>query len=88
MPAGRASEPGSLDTILETLRASRATGCIRVTCGSRQANLYMLFGHLYHAEGPSGVGDAALAEARRWSPVSVQVDSRAKLPETETVTGG
>lgn len=87
MPAGRAPEPGSLDAILQTLRANRTTGCVRVTSGAKQANLYMLFGHLYHAEGPSGVGDTALAEAQSWRPVTVQVDSRAKLPEIETITG-
>lgn len=47
----------------------------------------MLLGHLYHAEGPGGVGDESLAEARSWSPVTVQVDSKSKLPEIETITG-
>jgi hypothetical protein len=56
-----------------------------VTSGSRQANLYLLFGHVYHAEGPAGTGDAALAEATAWSPVSVQLDTSAKLPEMETI---
>lgn len=74
-----------LAPILESLRANRATGCLRVTSGSRQANLYLLFGHVYHAEGPAGAGDAALAEASAWSPVTVQLDARAKLPETETI---
>jgi uncharacterized protein DUF4388 len=75
----------SLAPILDALRANRATGCLRVTSGSRQANLYLLFGHVYHAEGPAGTGDAALAEARAWSPVTAQLDTRAKLPETETI---
>jgi len=75
----------SLTSILDGLRANRATGCLRVTSGSRQANLYLLFGHVYHAEGPAGTGDTALAEASAWSPVSVQLDARAKLPETETI---
>ena len=78
----------NLGPILETLRANRTTGCIHVTSGSKSANLYMLFGHLYHAEGPAGVGDPALAEAESWSPVTVQVDSRSKLPEIETISGG
>lgn len=56
-----------------------------MTSGSRQARLYLLFGHVYHAEGPAGTGDAALAEASAWSPVNVQLDARAKLPETETI---
>ncbi|HLB77994.1 MAG TPA: hypothetical protein VJO72_13260, partial [Candidatus Dormibacteraeota bacterium] len=75
----------SLAPILDSLRANRATGRLRVTSGSRQANLYLLFGHVYHAEGPAGTGDAALAEASAWSPVSVQLDARAKLPDTETI---
>lgn len=75
----------SLTPILDSLRANRATGCLRVTSGSRQANLYLLFGHVYHAEGPAGTGDAALAEASAWSPVSVQLDARAKLAEAETI---
>ena len=75
----------SLAPILDSLRANRATGCLRVTSGLRQANLYLLFGHVYHAEGPAGTGDAALAEASTWSPVSAQLDARAKLPETETI---
>lgn len=77
----------SLAPILDSLRANRATGCLRVTSGSRQANLYLLFGQVYHAEGPAGVGDAALAEASAWSPVTVQLDTTAKLPETESMTG-
>ena len=75
----------NLTTILESLRGNRATGCLRVTSGSRQASLYLLFGRVYHAEGPAGTGDAALAEASAWSPVTAQLDARAKLPETETV---
>lgn len=75
----------NLTTILESLRANRATGCLRVTSGSRQASLYLLFGRVYHAEGPAGTGDAALAEASAWSPVTAQLDARAKLPETETI---
>jgi hypothetical protein len=59
-----------------------------VTSGSQQANLYWLFGHLYHAEGPAGTGDAALAEASGWSPVSAQLDARAKLPKIETIQNG
>jgi hypothetical protein len=75
----------NLTTILESLRGNRATGCLRVTSGSRQASLYLLFGRVYHAEGPAGTGDAALAEANAWSPVTAQLDARAKLPETETI---
>jgi hypothetical protein len=75
----------NLTTILESLRANRATGCLRVTSGSRQASLYLLFGRVYHAEGPAGTGDAALAEVSAWSPVTAQLDARAKLPETETI---
>jgi hypothetical protein len=75
----------NLATILESLRANRATGCLRVTSGSRQASLYLLFGRVYHAEGPAGTGDAALADASAWSPVTAQLDARAKLPETETI---
>jgi len=74
-----------LAPILDSLRADRATGCLRVTSGARQANLYLLFGHVYHAAGPVGTGDAALAEASSWSPVSVQLDTQAKLPSIETV---
>ncbi len=81
-------EASSLAPILDRLRAQRATGRLRVISGSSEANLYLLFGHLYHAEGPAGTGDAALAEARRWSPVIAQLDPKAKLPETETITGG
>lgn len=88
MKAGQAFQPAAgLDEILRTLRANRTMGCIRVTSGSKQVNLYMLLGHLYHAEGPGGVGDESLAEARSWSPVTVQVDSKSKLPEIETITG-
>lgn len=76
--------PG-LAPILDSLRANRATGCLRVTSGSRQANVYLLFGHVYHAEGPTGTGDAALAEASAWSPVTVQLDTQAKLPSIETI---
>jgi len=76
----------SLAPILDSLRANAVTGCLRVTSGSRQANLYLLFGRVYHAEGPAGTGDAALAEANAWSPVTVQLDAKAKLPTTETVS--
>jgi hypothetical protein len=56
-----------------------------VTSGARQANLYLLFGRVYHAEGPAGTGNAALAEASAWSPVTAQLDARAELPKTETI---
>jgi hypothetical protein len=84
----KAEEAAGLAPILDRLCANRATGCLRVTSGSRQASLYWLFGHLYHAEGPAGTGDAALAEASRWSPVTAQLDVRAKLPATETIQHG
>jgi hypothetical protein len=75
----------SLAPILDSLRANRATGCLRVTSGSQQASLYLLFGRVYHAEGPAGTGDAALAEASAWSPVTAQLDARAELSKTESI---
>jgi hypothetical protein len=76
---------GGLGALLETMQAERATGTLAIQNGSNSCSLYFLFGHLFHASGPSGQGEEVVVNALGWHEGSFQFDPRAKLPAEETI---
>lgn len=76
---------GGLGSLLETMQAERATGTLSIQNGSDSCSLYFLFGHLFHASGPSGQGEEVVVTALAWHDGSYQFDPRAKLPAEETI---
>lgn len=76
---------GGLGALLETMQAERATGTLAIQNGSDSCSLYFLFGHLFHASGPSGQGEEVVVNALSWHEGSFQFDPRAKLPAEETI---
>ncbi|MBV8194087.1 MAG: DUF4388 domain-containing protein, partial [Candidatus Dormibacteraeota bacterium] len=76
---------GGLGALLETMQAERATGTLAVQNGGSSASLYFLFGHLFHASGPSGQGEDVVVSALQWRDGNYQFDPRAKLPAEETI---
>lgn len=76
---------GGLGALLETMQAERATGTLSIQNGSDSCSLYFLFGHLFHASGPSGQGEEVVVNALGWHDGTYQFDPRAKLPAEETI---
>ena len=63
---------GGLSTLLQTMQSERATGTLAIEHGDESASLYFLFGHLFHASGPSGQGEDVVigGESTRTRPMS------------------
>jgi hypothetical protein len=76
---------GGLSTLLQTMQSERATGTLALEHGDESASLYFLFGHLFHASGPSGQGEDVVISALGWDDGNYQFDPRAKLPAEETI---
>jgi outer membrane biosynthesis protein TonB len=76
---------GGLATLLQAMQAERATGTLTIDNGGDSCSLYFLFGHLFHASGPSGQGEEVVIDALGWDDGSYQFDPRAKLPAEETI---
>ena len=76
---------GGLATLLQAMQAERATGTLTIDNGGDGCSLYFLFGHLFHASGPSGQGEEVVIDALGWDDGSYQFDPRAKLPAEETI---
>jgi hypothetical protein len=76
---------GGLSTLLQTMQSERATGTLAIEHGDESASLYFLFGHLFHASGPSGQGEDVVIGALGWDDGNYQFDPRAKLPAEETI---
>lgn len=82
---------GSQDTAaqLKQLQNDHATGCLTVTSSDGLvAQIYLLFGRLFHAAGPTSEGETALNEALSWSDVSLSFDPKAHLPTKSTISQG
>ena len=72
---------------LDQLKASRSTGCLIIESASGlECRVYLLMGRVFHADGPSGEGDAALADALSWPDVTLSFDERAILPNKQTIS--
>lgn len=79
----------SIAGLLDRLTSQRATGCLTLDSPGRgRCSIYILFGHVFHAEGPVGEGSAVLTDALRWPTFTFSFDARAKLPAKETISQG
>ena len=78
-------QESSLASLLQTMQTERATGALALESQSGTASLYFLFGHLFHAAGPSGQGEDVVLQALSWHEGSFRFDPRAKLPPEETI---
>lgn len=72
------------------MQAARATGTLQVRSGAQTAQLYFLFGHLFHAQMGAGQdmsvqGEAAVFNALAWQEGDFAFDPKAKLPPEETI---
>jgi hypothetical protein len=72
---------------LDRLEMDQATGCLTVTAadGAGAIKLYMRNGRVFHAEGPAGVGDAALNQALGWWDANSKFNTKTPLPDAETI---
>ncbi|TMD20129.1 MAG: DUF4388 domain-containing protein, partial [Chloroflexi bacterium] len=52
----------SLTEVARSVQARRLTGTLNATAGGRAANLYFLFGHLFHAVNETLSGEAAVRD--------------------------
>jgi hypothetical protein len=87
-PNGSLAE-NPLRSLLETAQSERSTGTLTLRNGNGQAtSLYLLFGHLFHAQGEGKAGDDAVVNALRWTKGNFEFDPKAKLPADETVKAG
>ena len=56
-----------LRSLLEAAQGERSTGTLTLRNGSGEStSLYFLFGHLFHASGPSGQGEDVVIGALGW----------------------
>ena len=78
-------QESNLASLLQTMQTERATGALALESQSGTASLYFLFGHLFHAAGPSGQGEDVVLQALSWHDGSFRFDPRAKLPPEETI---
>ncbi|MHB8509473.1 MAG: DUF4388 domain-containing protein, partial [Candidatus Dormibacteria bacterium] len=74
-----------LATILETVQKDRATGTLQLRAGDRQATLYFLFGHLFHAVDGDRQGEDVVHDALGWAAGDYTFDTKAKLPAEESI---
>jgi hypothetical protein len=77
-------------SLLQNMQAERATGTLQVRSGAQTAQLYFLFGHLFHAQMGAGQdasvqGEAAVFTALAWREGEYAFDPKAKLPPEETI---
>jgi hypothetical protein len=78
-------QESSLASLLQTMQVERATGALALESPTDSASLYFLFGHLFHAQGPSGQGEDVVISALSWQDGRFRFDPRAKLPPEETI---
>ena len=78
-------QESGLATLLQTMQTERATGALALESEHDTASLFFLFGHLFHAAGPSGQGEDVVLNALTWHDGTFRFDPRAKLPPEETI---
>jgi hypothetical protein len=74
-----------LGAILESVQQDRATGTLHLRSGDRQATLYFLFGHLFHAVDGDRSGEDVVYDGLAWTEGDFTFDSKAKLPAEESI---
>lgn len=81
------SGPEQTEGLLTHLENELDTGCLTITSASQGVcRVYLIMGEAFHAVGPTGEGDAALAAALTWPDVTLSFDESAELPSKETIT--
>lgn len=71
---------------LEQLKKDRATGCLTIASSDGLVGqVYLLYGRIFHAAGPTTEGEAALKEALSWPDVGLTFDPKAHLPTKQTI---
>jgi len=75
----------SLIEVARSVHARRLTGTLKATAGGRDANLYFLFGHLFHAVNETLSGEAAVRDCAGWHDVEYTFDELTQLPMAETI---
>ena len=78
-------QESDLASLLQTMQSERATGTLSLEAGAESCSLFFLFGHLFHATGPEGDGEAVVLSALAWTGGNYHFDPRAKLPAEETI---
>jgi Domain of unknown function (DUF4388) len=78
-------QESDLASLLQTMQSERATGTLSLEAGTESCSLFFLFGHLFHATGPDGDGEAVVLRALSWTGGNYHFDPRAKLPAEETI---
>jgi hypothetical protein len=78
-------QKADLASLLQTMQSERATGTLHLDAGEQSCSLFFLFGHLFHATGPDGDGEAVVIRALSWTGGNYHFDRRAKLVAMETV---
>jgi len=73
-------QESDLASLLQTMQSERATGTLSLEAGTESCSLFFLFGHLFHATGPDGDGEAVVLRALSWTGGNYHFDPRAKLP--------
>jgi hypothetical protein len=79
-------QESDLASLLQTVQSERATGTLSLEAGEENCSLFFLFGHLFHATGPDGDGEAVVLRALSRTGGNYRFDRRAKLPAKQTVT--
>lgn len=80
------SSPADTAELLQALEEQRETGCLSVSSADGSAaRLYLVAGRVFHAEAAGLEGRPALAAALAWPDVTLTFDSRARLPEKQTL---
>lgn len=80
------SGPQDTAARLQQLQNDRATGCLTITSSDGLvAQIYLLFGRLFYAAGPTTEGEAALKNVLSWSDVGLSFDPNARLPTKESI---
>ena len=71
--------------VIKMLAKNRATGRLDIAAGERKAAVYLLFGHVFHAEAAGLKGEDALNAALSWPGASCAFNPDAQLPKDETI---
>jgi hypothetical protein len=89
MIEGSSSDSQDAVGLIEHLKAERRTGCLTLESTAYGTyRLYLLFGRVYHAVGPSAEGSSALDEAMSLRDATPSFDEQARLPERHTMSVG
>lgn len=81
--SGQSPEP--VRGVLESLVANRSTGTLTIVGGNETCSIYVLFGHVFHAECGPLEGSDALRRALSWNAAVCRFDKKAALPTKETI---